>query len=304
MEWGDIRVFLGVARVGQMAGATRSLSLDHSTISRRIARLEEKMGVTLFDRAGRRLSLTKEGARLLEAAEKVESIIISEVQSLGESRKQIAGRVRIGTSVGFGAHYLAGRLPRLTAAFPGLEIELMEVPRTYSLGMREVDIAIVMDRPEAGDIRFKKLTSYSLAVYGSANYFETRNRPPNLEAFRDHRWCGFISELLYTTELDMLTFNEISITPEFRTMGVTAHLEAVRSGEVLSILPCYIGDIEPNFERVLPELAWLERTYWIAVHRDQAEAPRVRAVIDEIERWVREDRTTIYPMKPGGSGAD
>jgi DNA-binding transcriptional LysR family regulator len=73
-------------------------------ISRRIARLEEQTGVPLFDRAGRRLSLTEAGARLLAAGEKVESIIIPDIMSLGESHREIAGRVRIGTSEGFGAH--------------------------------------------------------------------------------------------------------------------------------------------------------------------------------------------------------
>jgi DNA-binding transcriptional LysR family regulator len=170
--------------------------------------------------------------------------------------------------------------------------------------MREVDIAIVMDRPEAGDIRFKKLSTYSLAIYGSTDYFRTRARPTKIEEFRDHRWVGFISELLYTTELDMLKFEEIAIAPEFRTMGVTAHLEAVKSGAVLSVIPCYIGDIEPNLERVLPEQAWLERTYWIAVHRDLAESPRVRTVMDEIERWVHDDRASLLPPKPGGPVAD
>ena len=104
-----IRAFLQVARARQMAGASRALGLDHSTISRRISRLEERTGVPLFDRAGRRVSLTEEGARLLAAAEKLESIIIRDVLSLGESRQDISGRVRIGTSEGFGAHYLVVR---------------------------------------------------------------------------------------------------------------------------------------------------------------------------------------------------
>src|ERR1700743_1292337 len=100
MEWGDIRVFLKVARAGQMAGASRTLGLDHSTISRRIARLEEKMGASLFDRAGPGLMLTQQGTNLCCAAEKLESIIIRDVLSLGESRQEISGRVRIGTSEG------------------------------------------------------------------------------------------------------------------------------------------------------------------------------------------------------------
>ena len=298
MEWGDIRVFLQVARAGQMASASRDLALDHSTTSRRIARLEENLGVALFDRAGRRLSLTKEGAKLLSAAERLEAIIIREVLSLGESDGEITGRVRIGTSEEFGAHYLAPRIPRLINTLPGLEVELVALPKAYSLGMREVDLVIAMDRPTTGDIHFKELSAYSLALYGSAEYFRTKGRPHSIEDLQNHCWCGYIDELLFTRELDMLTFGGIAINPLYRTTSVTAQLQAIKSGLAIAILPCYMGDRHPEFEMVLPNEIRLERTYWMAVHHDLADSLRVRAVMREIEHWVHKDRTLFLPNPP------
>jgi len=297
MEWGDIRVFLQVARAGQMAGASRTLGLDHTTISRRIARLEKNMGVALFDRAGRRLTLTEEGAKLVCAAERLEAIIIRDILSLGESGQEISGRVRIGTSEGFGAHYLAPRIPRLVESFPGLEVELVALPKAYSLGMREVDLVITMDRPDAGDVCFKELSTYSLAVYASAEYFRTREHPESIEDLRNHCWCGYITELLFTSELDMLTFGGIVINPSYRTTSVTAQLQAVKSGSAIAILPCYMGDRHPEFEMVLPNEIGLKRTYWIAVHRDLVHSPRVSAVKRQIERWVHEDQLLFLPQR-------
>jgi ABC-type nitrate/sulfonate/bicarbonate transport system permease component len=60
----------------------------------------------------------------------------------------------------------------MVGAYPNLEVELVALPRNYSLGMREVDIAITMDRPDTGDIRLKKLTSYALGIYGTPAYFK------------------------------------------------------------------------------------------------------------------------------------
>src|SRR6201991_3859129 len=290
MEWGDIRVFLQVARSGQMAGASKALGLDHSTISRRIARLEEQTGVPLFDRAGRRLSLTEAGAKLLVAAEKLESIILRDVMSLGESRQEIAGRVRIGTSEGFGAHYLAKRLPIMMVAYPGLEIELVALPRNYSLGMREVDIAITMDRPDTGDVRFKKLTSYALGIYAGRSYFKDRPRPSSVADLPNHRWCGYIMDLLFTTELDLLTFGSHAITPWYRTTSVSAQLEAVIGGSVIAVLPCYMALQCDGLEGVLSNEVSIERSYWISVHSDQADSPRIRALMQQIERHVHLDR--------------
>ena len=68
----------------------------------------------------------------------------------------------------------------------------------------QVDIAITMDRPDTGDIRFKKLTSYVLGIYGGPSYFEGRPRPSSVADLSDHRWCGYIMDLLFTTELDLL----------------------------------------------------------------------------------------------------
>jgi DNA-binding transcriptional LysR family regulator len=298
LEWGDIRVFLQVARAGQMVSASRSLGLDHSTISRRIARLEEKTGVSLFDRAGRRLRLTEDGARLLQAAEKLESIIIRDVQSLGEARQHVSGRVRIGTSEGFGGHYLAPRLSAMIAPYPDLEVELVALPRSYSLGLREVDLAITMDRPGAGDVRFKKLTGYQLGIYGTPSHFGNRPRPLSLDDLAEQSWCGYIKELLFTSELDFMTFESQDIAPRFRTTSVTAQLEAVLSGSVIAILPCYMAAQRNGLERLLPKHVNIERSYWISVHGDLADSPRVRALMRAIERRVHLDRALFVPDRP------
>ncbi len=295
MEWSDIRVFLYVARAGQMAGASRSLGIDHSTISRRIARLEEGTGAALFDRAGRRLSLTEQGRALLAAAEKLEAIIIRDVLSLGEAQREIGGRVRIGTTEGLGAHYLASRLPALLQAQPALELELVALPRTYSLGMREVDVAITMDRPEAGDIRFKKLSDYELGIFAARAYLEREGRPQAVESLLDHAWCGYVDELLFTDALDMLAFGDVVVRPRYRTTSVTAQLGAVLAGTGMAVLPCYMATPHAALERVLPDAVRIERTYWLSVHGDLADSPRVRLVMDEIEHRVRSDRGLFLP---------
>lgn len=303
MEWSDIRVFLHVARAGQMAGASRSLGLDHSTISRRIARLEEATGVPLFDRAGRRLRLTEQGTKLLAAAERLESIIIRDVLSLEETRQEISGRVRIGTSEGFGAHYLARRLPMLLKAYPALELELVALPRTYSLGLREADVAITMDRPGSGDVRFKKLSTYELGIYASQAYLREQARPETIANLTDHAWCGYVDDLLFTAELDMMTFGDVTVRPRYRTTSVTAQLEAVLSGAALAILPCYMAAPHPELERVLPASVRIERAYWISVHGDLADSPRVRLVMNEIERQVHSDRALFLQQTEAGAAS-
>ena len=293
MEWSDIRIFLQVARSGQMAVASRLLNIDHSTISRRIARLEETTGVALFDRAGRRLRLTAEGAKLLSAAEGMEAIVIRDVLSLRESRENISGKVRIGTSEGFGSHYLATRLPAILSDHPGLELELVALHRRYSLGMREVDIVISMDRPEGGDVRFKKLCETSLGIYVTRDYFTGRPIPSRVDDLKDDLWCGYIEELLFTEVLDMMTFGNTTIVPRYRTTSVTAQLGAALSGAALAVLPTFMAQAHPTLVAVPLEGVSIQLTYWMSVHSDLARSPRVRAVMDAIDRIVQADRDLL-----------
>jgi DNA-binding transcriptional LysR family regulator len=292
MEWSDIRVFLQVVREGTMIAATGALRMDHSTISRRISRLEREAGVPLFERAGRRLALTAEGEKLASSAQKLESIILREVLNLSNERERIVGQVRIGTTEEFGAHYLAPRLAALTRAHPGLEIELVALPRSFSLATREVDVLVTLDRPATGDVRYKKLTGVEFGIYGSAAYFDGRKRPAGLGELASETWCGFIKELLFTSELDLMA-DEISV--KYRTTSITAQLGAALGGYALAALPCFLAAAHPGLERILHFEAAFERTYWLAVHEDLAKYPRVRALMSAIEAQVALDRALFRP---------
>lgn len=295
MEWSDIRVFLQVVREGSMVAATGGLRMGHATISRRIARLEREAGVRLFERAGKRLALTAEGEKLAASAAKLESIILREILSLPGERDRISGPVRIGTTEEFGAHYLAPRLAALTAAHPGLEVELVALPRVFSLATREVDVVITLDRPVTGDVRFKKLVDLEFGLYGAAAYFDERPRPASLDELGSETWCGYIPDLMFTPQLDMLAHASDEISVRYRTTSMTVQLAAALGGYALAALPCFAAEPHSELERLLPFDASFERTYWIVVHEDLAKHPRVRALMSAVETLVAQDRSLFRP---------
>ncbi len=257
--------------------------------------MEREAGVILFERAGRRLALTAEGEKLVASAEKVESIVLREVMNLSGEMKQITGHVRVGTTEEFGAHYLAPRLSKLTEAHPDLEIELVALTRTFSLATREVDCVITLDRPLQGDVRYKKLIDFEWGIYAASSYFCEKHRPENIEDLSSETWCGYIKELLPTSELDVCTAAGIDTLARFRTTSVSVQLGAALGGYALAALPCFVASPHPSLERLLTEEARYERTYWIAVHEDLAKRPRVRAVMAAIEDEVERDKALFKP---------
>jgi DNA-binding transcriptional LysR family regulator len=157
MNWDDVRIFLAVARAGQILGAARRLELNHATVSRRVAALEGSLGARLFRRLTTGSELTPAGERFLEIAERMEADMLAARAEVSGGAGDVSGTVRIGAPDGFGVAFLAPRLGALTELHPDLKIQLVPVPRSFSLSRREADIAITTERPTEGRLVAAKL---------------------------------------------------------------------------------------------------------------------------------------------------
>ena len=180
MDWDNVRVFLAVARAGQFVAAARRLKLDHATVSRRIAALEAALGARLFERRTTGARLTSSGERFLAAAEEMESAFLHAQAEISDVDVELTGDVRIGAPDGFATYYLAGALRDFVERNPNLRIQLAPAPQLTPLARREVDIVIVLNKPEEGRFVARKLTDYSLGIYASAAYLGERPAPANL----------------------------------------------------------------------------------------------------------------------------
>ncbi|MGB7432519.1 MAG: LysR family transcriptional regulator, partial [Ahrensia sp.] len=169
MNWDDLRYFLAVAREGQMLSAAARLGVSQARLSRHVASLEQAVGARLFDRTPRGSTLTEDGVALFATAERIEAEIFTSTARMRD-RGEVAGTIRIGAPDGFGSAFLAPRLGKFRAAYPDLRIQLVPVPRSFSLSEREADLAIMVGRPDKGRLRVRKLIDYSLGLYASADY--------------------------------------------------------------------------------------------------------------------------------------
>src|SRR5690554_1377188 len=201
MNWDDVRIFLAVARSGQILGAARSLGLNHATVARRLTALEQALGSRLFTRKTNGSELSGEGERFLVHAERMESAMLAASESAGAD-SIIDGTVRVGAPDGFGVAFLAPRLGELTERHKGLRIELVPISRAFSLSRREADIAVTLERPREGRLVARKLTDYRLGLYAAQSYLSARCTPADLAALADHQLIGYVDDLIFTASLD------------------------------------------------------------------------------------------------------
>jgi DNA-binding transcriptional LysR family regulator len=289
MNWDDVRIFLAVARTGQILAASKRLGLNHATLSRRLTSLEEALKTRLFIRRTNGCELTAEGAVFLASAERMETEMLAAQANLGHTDTAIAGTVRVGAPDGFGVSFLAPRMGRLIERYPEVKIQLVPVPRSFSLSQREADIAITLERPEQGRLVSSKLTDYTLGLYASRDYLAQRGEPEDVDALKAHPRIGYVEDLIFTASLNFSGEVMRSWDAGFEISTAIGQTEAVRSGAGIGILHDYIARQYQELVRILPEVS-IRRAYWTTYHESARDLVRVRSVIDFLQELVDEER--------------
>lgn len=293
-DWNLVRSFLAITRTGSMTAAAKRLKIDYSTLSRRITALETSLGAQLFDRRTSGSSLTEAGERLLVMAEQMDQLATSATQSIGNTKLEAAGAVRVGTPDGFGTKFLAARLGELSQRHPDLTIELVAMPREFSLSRREADIAISLAQPSEGRLHSRKLTDYELGLYASQQY--VKDNPPitTTADVPSHRFISYIDDLIYAPELEYAHFVSPDLQPAIKSSNLVAQLHSTIAGAGLCVLPCFIAQAEPALVRVLPSFR-LIRTFWLLLHSDLRNTARVRVTADFIAEQVSKAQALFLP---------
>ena len=289
MNWDDVRVFLAVARAGQFVAAARALKVDHATVARRITTLERSLNVRLVDRRTTGVLLTGAGTRFLQSAEQMETCVLQAQSELTDGDVELSGTVRVGAPDGLAAYYLAGRFADFVRKQCAITIQLVPIPQVGPLSRREVDIAVVLEKPEAGRFVARKLTDYAVSLFASADYLAHHPAPQCRDELARHTVVGYVEEFNYSPALDYVTELCGSVPTRFQCASAVGQLEAVRAGVGIGALHDFIARRHPELIRVLPG-SGAHRTYWLVEHEDTRGIGRIRAVHDFMVDAVEKDR--------------
>jgi DNA-binding transcriptional LysR family regulator len=270
MDWDDLRVFLAVARAGRVATAARGLGVEHSTVARRIAKLEHELGAPVFHRTTGGYRLTAAGERARSLAENMERGAVELTGRIRAQTGSLAGRVRVALLDELATAWLAPKLPAFRVRYPELDLELVVGIPPMDLARGEAELAIRTPRPRQQGLAAVKLARVTTGLYAA----RSRRRTSVDASSRG------LELLVYVPAWHALQsaawFQPVLASSRVVLATNSSHVlaAAARTGAGLAVLPRFMAD--RSLTAVSDDLSAHDQ--WLVMHPEFRRDPKVRAV--------------------------
>ena len=279
-DWNQLHAFLATVETGSLSAAARDLGLTQPTVGRQVAALEQDLGVLLFERVGRSLSLTMAGRELFESARSM-SEAASRLTIIASGQSQsIEGLVRITASDIVAAYTLPAILKRLHELAPGIEVEIVTANDIRDLMRREADIAIRHVPPEQPDLIARRCRGTTAHLYAATSYLDMHGRPGDGADLAEANFIGYGESDGLVAELNARGVPVTARNFRWSSGSVVTAWELIRQGLGIGIMFREVAEGADGVEPVLPKLTPFEVPIWLAVHRELHTSRRIRLVFD------------------------
>ncbi|NUB12798.1 LysR family transcriptional regulator [Azospirillum brasilense] len=287
-DWNNVRVVLEVARTGSLSKAAAALGVDQATISRRIATLESRAGVPLFERRSTGTRPTANGQMLVEAAETV-SIGIETFQRTLRGLSGHNQPVSVSAAEGISTYLLGPMIAGCGEGLPLYAGSTMALPPiVLTPPDQPADIEVVLvgpgeDVPRSPETRIRKLGHMRFVPVAGQRYLASHGTPEKFDSLKGHR---LLNHAMYQYDPGLTPWNEIidgSRSGVFLTVPTSSALHRpVKVGAGISLLPDFSHLLDMDVVP-LPDIApKMTIDLWLASHRETLRSPMVRSVYDAI----------------------
>ena len=297
-DWDDLRYFLAVARHGSTIAAAKALNLSQSTVHRRLAELEKRIGRNIVIRHATGYRLTEFGKGLRPWAQQVESAITSVERYLVAADQTPTGTVRVTCSESIGYRLMQSPLlETFHSRHTGLRVELIMSDHFLDIAKGEADVAIRAGVPNEETLVGRKIADVPWALYCSRAYLARHGRVERTEDIARHSVIEFDGDIRDHHAAKWLR----SVAPTARVVArsntVPGLLMTVKSGAGLAPLPVPLAVRDSDLVSVLGPLPGLYSPIYLLTHPDLRHMPRVRTFFD----FIIEEIDSVRPVLTGVS---
>jgi DNA-binding transcriptional LysR family regulator len=286
LDWEDVRYFVALARRGTLSATARELRVNHATVARRVASLEDALGRPLFDRRADGYALTAAGKAVLDEARAMDEAALSVLRRL-DAGTELNGLVRLTIGRVLAERFLIDRLRAFHARYPAIDLEIIGGSRVVSLARREADLALRYGSPKDSDLIARRVATIGFGLYASPGYRDKIDdgAAPTFIGFDDE--SDFVAEAAWLGQ----QFGERRFA--LRTSSQTTQAAAARAGFGIALLPRYVAAADPDLVPISLANRLPEREVWLIIRRDLRNVPRVRALTDYLVAVFRREQRLL-----------
>jgi DNA-binding transcriptional LysR family regulator len=291
LSWDDLRIIGAIGRRGALRPAAEMLGLNSSTIARRLSKVEEVLGTSLFDRRRTGYVATAQGDELIALAERVELEVVSAACRISGHAQGHAGQLRITTSDSILLYFLTPLIASFKARNPAVALEVIVGNTSLNLARAESDIALRATVKPPANLYGRKVATIAWALYGASH--GPGSTWVGTDRALDRQWVSYGGGL---SGLKASCFVEERVhraNIAYRTDSVAAAAAAIVAGLGVGYLPCMLGDLSPDLVRVGPIEPELNDELWLLTHPDIRRSGRISAFMQHCTEAIVDNRDLI-----------
>lgn len=277
VQWNDLQFFLAVCERGSIGAAARSLGVNHSTVLRRIAGLEQALAVRLFDRLPSGYALTAHGHELAAGIAGVPEQVAAAERRVTGSDLQLRGTLRLTAPETLVQALLVPSLASFSAEHAQVRLELVINDSMLNLTQREADVAVRGSNRPPENLVGRRVGTVETALYASAAYLESLG-PGHRET--DYRWVGHEDKLAHLTSAKWIRKHVAADRVALRVDSLVTMADAVAAGFGVGWLLCPLAQARAGLVQLRPPVRELDTQVWVLTHPDLKRVARVRALMD------------------------
>jgi DNA-binding transcriptional LysR family regulator len=297
LDWDDLRFFLAIARHRTLSAAARHLQVTQSTVSRRVASLQEKLGVRLLQRVADGYVLTLAGESIRAHVERVEAETLSVERAVAGHDTRLEGLVRVTSSQLLTSHLLAPSFAALHARHRGILIESLPDLPDEPLATQDAEIAVRLRRFEHHELVVRNLGAVAFGLYSSLVYRARHGEPDLDHGCPGHQLISLLDDRNLTAQAAWLAEWAGHAQVVLKADSYETQHWAVHCGGGLALLPRFRAGAEPALHRIATGTPSPAAEIWLGVHRENRHVPRVRTVLDCIAEAVRSRVVILDPVE-------
>ena len=280
LDWSNLEYFLAVAETGSLSNAAKILKVNHSTVARRIEKLEKELNTKLFKRNQRGYVLTEQGVSLREDTRVIATSVDDIHRSFKSKEMDMVGDLNI-AKTGGGSQIFAKLLNQFHMLYPDVTINIMNIANISSFKKSDADVLLTVTRNPPENYVGKKFKT-DLYIWGSKEYIE-KNKSKKLE---DLDWLVLVDDSQNMNPEKGLRALVSDPKIVMRSNSISELQDYVEAGMGVSMFNRISISDRSNLERFKPEIYKFEWELWLLYHPDLRDNHKIKTFIEFFSKGV------------------